>query len=367
MKALLRAPQRIGVVGTGQLGRMLDLAARPLGQRVDLLQARHGSEPPAEPFDVVTFESESLAVETLERAAAGAPVLPPTKALATGQDRLQEKRLFARLGFESAAWTPVENGQALAEAVAWLGLPCLLKTRRGGYDGRGQWRLRSTRDVELAALELGSRAAILERIVPFERELSILAVAGADGERAFYPLVENHHQGGILRVSLAPARAEPELVARAEAMAQALLTELAYVGVLALELFEFGGRLLANELAPRVHNSGHWTIEGAETSQFENHLRAITALPLGNTRALGHCAMVNLIGSLPATRSVLAVPGAHLHLYGKAPAPGRKLGHVTLRAESQRELAGRLQALAARIDLPLPEAVGRWMHSSSCA
>ncbi|NOT32187.1 MAG: ATP-grasp domain-containing protein, partial [Planctomycetes bacterium] len=207
----------------------------------------------------------------------------------------------------------------------------------------------------------------LEAWVPFERELSILAVRAADGARAFYPLTENHHQQGCLRLSLAPARASGELSLHAEAMVTALLDELEYVGVLALELFEHDGRLLANELAPRVHNSGHWTIEGAETSQFENHLRAITGLPLGSTRALGTCAMLNLLGSVPPAERVLAVPGAHLHVYGKQPAPGRKLGHVTVRARNEAELRQRLQQLAERLEFVLPDAVNRWMHSSSYA
>jgi len=365
MQATLALPaRRIGVLGAGQLGRMLELAGRPLGQRVELLAT---PEAPGEAPDVLTFESESLAPEALALAARGAPIHPPLRALVLGQDRVHEKELFARLGIETAAWAPLAGGQDLPAAVVRIGLPALLKTRRGGYDGRGQWPIRSTEDVARAARELGARPAVLERFVPFTRELSILAVRAADGERACYPLVENHHVDGILRLSLAPARVAPRLQCEAEAMAQALLTELEYVGVLALELFEHRGRLLANELAPRVHNSGHWTIEGAETSQFENHLRAIAGLPLGSTRALGPCAMVNLIGSLPPARAVLAVPGAHLHDYGKEPRPGRKLGHVTLRAASEPELAARLAELAGRIDLALPEAVRRWMHSSSCA
>jgi 5-(carboxyamino)imidazole ribonucleotide synthase len=189
---------------------------------------------------------------------------------------------------------------------------------------------------------------VLERFVPFARELSVLAVRSKNGETATYPLVENHHRGGILRLSLAPAqRLEPHIQRAAEDAARRVLDELKYVGVLAIEFFEAHGRLLASEMAPRVHNSGHWTIEGAVTSQFENHLRAVLGLPLGSTGAAGYCAMVNLIGGLPEPGEVLAVPDTHLHFYGKVPRPGRKLGHVTLRAASPERLALRLSELPA--------------------
>jgi 5-(carboxyamino)imidazole ribonucleotide synthase len=230
-----------------------------------------------------------------------------------------------------------------------MGLPTVLKTRRMGYDGKGQVVLKSMEDAKGALESLGRQPLILEGFVPFSRELSIISVRDREGETAFYPLVENHHREGILRLSLAPApNLSAELQAEAEGYASKMLESLQYVGVLAIELFEVEGRLLANEMAPRVHNSGHWTIEGAETSQFENHLRAIAGLPLGSTAAVGYSAMINIIGEAPDPSRVLAVPGAHLHLYGKAPRRGRKLGHVTLRANEAETLRANMKALGVR-------------------
>jgi 5-(carboxyamino)imidazole ribonucleotide synthase len=238
----------------------------------------------------------------------------------------------------------------------------VLKTRRYGYDGKGQVILRRPDDVTHAWEKLGGVPLILEGFVPFEREVSLLAVRGRAGEVAFYPLVENHHEEGMLRLSLAPAPGlTPELQAEAEGHGRRVLGALDYVGVLAIEFFQVHarrgrggrdggpGRLLANEMAPRVHNSGHWTIEGAETSQFENHLRAVLGLPLGGTAAAGHSAMVNLIGTVPDPAPLLAVPGLHLHLYGKAPRPGRKLGHLTLRAADPDVRGQRLATVQALV------------------
>ncbi len=227
-----------------------------------------------------------------------------------------------------------------------IGLPAVLKTRRFGYDGKGQMVLRTEADLPPAWDALGRQPLIVEGFVAFEREVSILAVRGRHGETAFYPLVENHHAEGILRLSLAPAPSlTRELQAQAQDYAARVLEALDYVGVLAIEFFERAGQLYANEMAPRVHNSGHWTIEGAETSQFENHLRAVLGLPLGSTVARGHSAMLNLIGVTPDPAAILAVPQAHLHLYGKSARPGRKLGHVTLRAESASALENGLAQL----------------------
>jgi len=240
----------------------------------------------------------------------------------------------------------------------------VLKTRRLGYDGKGQCVLRAPADAATAWDALGSAPLILEGFVAFERELSILAARGRDGATAFYPLIENHHRDGILRLSLAPAPGVTlALQAEAEQIASRALAALKYVGVLAIELFQVPGdwdemapqppapnpQLLVNEMAPRVHNSGHWTIEGAETSQFEQHLRAVLGLPLGPTGPRGRSAMVNLIGALPDTAAVLAIPGAHLHLYGKAPRPGRKVGHITVRADDSDELQVRLSRIQALI------------------
>jgi len=269
-------------------------------------------------------------------------------ALEVAQDRLAEKTFFQGLGIPTPLFYPVQTYSDLQDGLERTGWPAVLKTRRLGYDGKGQKLLRSPADLEAAWEQLGGQPLILEAFVPFERELSILAVRSTSGQVAFYPLVENHHVGGILRKSLAPAPITPaRLQHEAEHMARRVLEKLDYVGVLAIELFEVEGTLWANEMAPRVHNSGHWTIEGAETSQFENHLRAVLGLPLGSTAPRGHAAMLNLIGLKPEPARVLEIPGAHLHWYGKEVRPGRKVGHVTLRAGTPRELETGLARLEA--------------------
>jgi 5-(carboxyamino)imidazole ribonucleotide synthase len=313
----------VGVIGGGQLGRMLALAGIPLGLSFRFLDPSPDA-PAAEVGELlvgdyddpelldrladgaaaVTYEFENVPVAAARRAGA----IPAPAALEASQDRLVEKQLFRRLGIP----TPKLDDEVDE-------FPAILKTRRLGYDGKGQ------RQVE--TWEGPDAGHVLEERVPFDRELSLLAVRGAEGDTRFYPLVENVHEHGILRTSRVPAIHAPQ--ADAEAYATRLLDELGYVGVLALELFDVGGSLLANEFAPRVHNTGHWTIEGARTSQFENHLRAVLGLPLGSTESRP-AAMFNLIGSAPPPADVLAVPGAHLHLYGKEPRPGRKLGHITL-------------------------------------
>jgi 5-(carboxyamino)imidazole ribonucleotide synthase len=357
---------RVGVVGAGQLGRMLALAGQPLGLRLTLLDP--ADEPPAAGVgellqgayddgallaelashsDVVTFEFENVPAAGLAVLGRfGARVAPPPSALAVSQDRLAEKRLFRELGIATAPHAQVDDAASLRAALDAIGPPAILKTRRLGYDGKGQARVDDTGQAERALGELGGSGLVLEGRVRFARELSILGVRRAGGETAFYPLVENEHRDGILRVSRAPAAGvSTALQAEGEALAARVLERLDHVGVLAVELFETEAGLVANELAPRVHNSGHWTIEGAETSQFENHLRAICGLPLGSTAPRGVSAMVNLIGSLPAPEDVLAIPGAHLHLYGKAARPGRKLGHVTVTAPDGVTLRDRLEAV----------------------
>jgi 5-(carboxyamino)imidazole ribonucleotide synthase len=337
----------------------------------------------AQGLELVTYEFENVPVEAAEYLAERVPVLPPPAALETAQDRLKEKQLFQKLGIATTEFAGVADRNALEPAVQQIGLPAILKTCRMGYDGKGQWILRNTEDVNRAKNELPQehRASdtkrakgegpeqpadfILERFVPFTRELSILAVRGRTGETAVYPLIENHHREGILRLSLAPAPGlELPIQRTAEDAARRLLESLHYVGVLAIEFFEHQGRLMANEMAPRVHNSGHWTIEGAVTSQFENHLRAVTGLPLGAANGIGCSAMLNLIGEVPESSEVLAVRDAHLHLYGKTPRAGRKLGHVTLRAASPEQLASRLSELPSFfhrpdfcLDAPLSRAV----------
>ena len=357
----------IGILGGGQLGRMLALAGYPLGLRFRFLDP--AAEAPAEQvaerisgayedivaleqfapgLDLVTYEFENVPVETSRFLGQRLPVLPPAEALEAAQDRVVEKSFFRKAGLATAPFEAVEGRQELAAAVGRLGLPAVLKTRRYGYDGKGQFLLREPDDVARAWDKLGGVPLVLEGFVSFEREVSLLAVRSRSGEVAFYPLVENHHRDGMLRLSLAPAPGlTPELQAEAEDHGRRVLEGLNYVGVLAIEFFQVaatdgGGRLRANEMAPRVHNSGHWTIEGAETSQFENHLRAILGLPLGSTAPRGHSAMLNLIGRIPESSTLLALPGAHLHDYGKTPRPGRKLGHLTLRADDAETLRGTL-------------------------
>jgi 5-(carboxyamino)imidazole ribonucleotide synthase len=362
----------IGILGGGQLGYMLALAGYPLGLHFRFLDpspeapvgriaqrvtADYGDQAALEKFasglELVTYEFENVPVEAANFLAERVPVYPPPAALEAAQDRLAEKSLFRKLSIATTEFAAVSNSSELDAAVRTIGLPAVLKTSRMGYDGKGQWILRTAQDVAKAKSEMPLVTLILERFVPFNRELSVLAVRSRNGETAIYPLVENHHRSGILRLSLAPApRLEAGIQRSAERAAHRVLESLKYVGVLALEFFEHEGELLVNEMAPRVHNSGHWTIEGAVTSQFENHLRAVLGLPLGSTGPAGHCAMLNLIGDLPESAEVLAVPDAHLHLYGKSPRPGRKLGHVTLRAASPERLALRLSELPAFFHRP---------------
>jgi 5-(carboxyamino)imidazole ribonucleotide synthase len=353
----------VAVLGGGQLGRMLALAGIPLGLRFRFLDpsadAAAGALGPlvvgalgdetglshvSEDAAVVTYEWEGVpAAGARFVAASGRLVLPPPVALDVAQDRLLEKQLCRRLGLATPEFAAIDERADLERAAKELGLPAVLKTRRGGYDGKGQVVLRNPEHVDRAGSELGGTPLILEAHVPFDRELSVLAVRGRDGATACWPLVENHHRGGILRRTIAPAPGMPaSLHAAGEHLARKLLDELDYAGVLAVELFEVGGELLVNELAPRVHNSGHWTIEGAITSQFENHLRAILGWSLGSTAPVGVSTMVNCIGALPDPRAVLAISGAHFHDYGKAPRPGRKVGHITITAGTIDELRERL-------------------------
>lgn len=362
----------VGILGGGQLGYMLALAGYPLDFHFRFLdpspQAPVGRIAPrvsaeytdfealekfAHGLALVTYEFENVPVEAVHFLQKRVPVYPPPAALETAQDRLSEKSLFCKLGIPTTDFAPVSSAADLDRAVQKLGLPTVLKTCRLGYDGKGQWVLRCDQDVARAKSEIPAVPLILEKFVRFSRELSVLAVRGRSGETAFYPLVENHHRGGILRLSIAPA---PNLAAslqrQAETAASRVLEALDYVGVLAIELFECAGKLLANEMAPRVHNSGHWSIEGAVTSQFENHLRAVAGLPLGHTRTLGTSAMLNLIGEVPEPSELLGVPDTHLHLYGKSLRPGRKVGHVTLRADSSEALRQQIDRLPAFFQRP---------------
>jgi 5-(carboxyamino)imidazole ribonucleotide synthase len=356
---------RLGVLGGGQLARMLAIAGHPLGVTCTVLDPSPDAcaGPVAELIvaayddpaaldrlaaasDVVTFEFENPPAASAQRLAGAVQVHPPPGALEVAQDRLLEKQLFERLGVPTPAFQAL-GSQADVDQLETL--PVVLKTRRMGYDGKGQLVVRERQALAGAFDALGGVPLIAEELVGFDRELSVIAVRGTDGTTAAYPLVENHHRDGILRLTRAPADGVGAELQRAAGQAVGGIAEkLDYVGVLALELFQVGDRLLANEIAPRVHNSGHWTIEGAVASQFENHLRAVLGLPLGSTAARGPSGMVNLIGEPPAVEDVLAVPAAHLHLYGKAPRPGRKIGHVTVTGRDQLDARlGRVAALAS--------------------
>jgi len=362
--------KRVGVLGGGQLGRMLALAGYPLGLRFRFLEPAAGSPVSglgevvtaayddldaavrfADGLDVVTYEFENVPVRSAQALAERIPVRPPPGALQVAQDRVLEKQAFEGLGIPTAPYMPVGDRDDLESAVARIGLPAVLKTRRLGYDGKGQVVLRAPAELEGAWARLGGKPLILERFVDFTRELSLVGARGTKGETAFYPLVENEHTDGILRLTVAPAPLVSDaLQARAEEQMRALMESLDYVGVMALEFFQQGDELLANELAPRVHNSGHWTLNGAACSQFENHLRAICGFPLGATEALGHSAMVNLIGRLPALGRVLGLEGVHLHLYDKSPRKGRKVGHVNLTGRDPADVRARIERLEALLE-----------------
>jgi 5-(carboxyamino)imidazole ribonucleotide synthase len=366
---------RVGIIGGGQLGRMLALAGYPLGIRCTTLDP--GTDTPAaqvapasvggydhrpalaelaERSDVVTYEFENVPVEAMRWVLERVPVHPSPEALEVAQDRLLENRLFGSLGLAVPPFVPVDSLPTLSEALAEIGTPAVLKTRRLGYDGKGQAVIRDPLLAEDAWRAVGEVPSILEAHVVFDRELSVVAARGHDGTIACYPVVENHHREGILRLTLAPApRLDAKLQAEAETQARAVMVRLDYVGVIAIELFQVDEALLVNEMAPRVHNSGHWTIEGAETSQFEQHLRAVTGLPLGPAGAVGRSAMVNVIGAEPDLVAVAAIPGAHLHRYGKAPRPARKLGHITVRAPTEEALAPRLLQVRSLVDDAVPE------------
>ncbi len=366
--------RRVGIVGGGQLGRMLALAGYPMGIRCITLDPSASSPAAqvapslvgdyddrvllaelAERSDVITYEFENVPVEAARFAQTLCPVLPPPESLEVAQDRLAEKRMFERMGLDVPPYEAVDSLEDLSGALSRLGTPAVLKSRRLGYDGKGQTVIGDPALAEEAWRAIGQVPALLEGFVAFERELSIVAVRGIDGAMGAYPLVENHHRDGILRLTLAPAPGlDPRLQRAAEDVARSIMDALGHVGVAAIELFQSGGRLLGNEMAPRVHNSGHWTDVGARTSQFESHLRAITDLSLGPTDAIGLSAMVNMIGSMPDVAAIAAVPGAHLHDYGKEPRPGRKLGHVTVCADDVATLQARSSAVQALVDAVHP-------------
>ncbi len=344
----------IGIVGGGQLAQMMALAGIPLGMRFIFLDpAEDACAGPlgehlvgayddtellsimAEKADVVTYEFENVPASAIAFLDGKVDVAPNDKALATARDRFNEKSLFRELEIPTVPFATVDSLADLQQAVSDFGLPAILKTRTLGYDGKGQALLRTDADVKAAWESMGSVPLILEGFATFHREVSIITARGRDGEFRFYPLSENHHRDGILHTARNlrnDARQE-----QAEGYARRIMERLDYVGVMALELFDTDDGLMANEIAPRVHNSGHWSIEGSITSQFENHIRAIAGLPLGSTESTGYATMVNFIGTMPAREKVLAVAGASLHDYGKEPKPGRKIGHATIWSESELE------------------------------
>jgi len=356
---------KIGVLGSGQLGRMLAIAAYPLGHQMSFL-ANSNKEPCsylgvsyisdensnalddlANTTDVVTYESENTDVNIVEDINKKTTVLPGIKSLYIGQHRGREKALFNKLNIPCAPHQMVNSVKELNKAVDKIGLPAILKTATEGYDGKGQFVVNSKTQIEEAWNSMNGVESILEGFVDFKRELSLIAVRGVDNSHVYYPLVENTHHNGILRVTIAPAQnVSSKLQKKAEQYMRSLLDEMDHVGVLTIETFETTDNLVVNEIAPRVHNSGHWTIEGAHTSQFENHIRAITKSPLGDTDCVHRfCAMINIIGEHGAIDKVLEVKNAHLHLYGKDERKDRKLGHITLTADTINDLEKSLVAL----------------------
>lgn len=359
---------KIGIFGGGQLGRMMALAAYPFNLGFSFYESaencpsaplgevigdKEASKASLDAFlasaDVFTYEFENIPVAWVEHIAQHKPVYPSVKSLAVSQNRLNEKQLFTKLGIPAAAYHQVRSQADLQQAVDTLGLPLVVKTTMGGYDGKGQFVIRQAEQVAQAWSELqGGAPLIAEAFIRFERELSMIAVRAQDGETRCYPLAWNTHHQGILSHSIVPApQVDAATQAQAEQYITAILHELNHVGVLTLEMFQTEQGLYANETAPRVHNSGHWSIEGAICSQFENHMRAVAGLPLGSTQELRPSAMINIIGQHPKTSDILAIPEAHLHLYGKTEREGRKLGHITVTADCLQTLNMRIQQIAA--------------------
>lgn len=364
----------IGVLGGGQLGRMLALAGIPMGLRFRFLESKRPCPADAvgtvvraaydddsalasfaDGLDLVTYEFENVPVEAVDYLAASTIVRPGSEALQMAQDRLREKEGFERLGIDTNGYRAVETLEELEAALDEIGLPAVVKTRRMGYDGKGQAIVREEGDLKEAWEAVGGVPLLVESFVEFDRELSLVAARSRDGAFAAYELVENVHENGILYTTEAPASDIPKaLQKKAEDAVLRLMEELQYVGVMAVEFFQVGDKLLANEMAPRVHNSGHWTQDGAVTSQFENHLRAILGLPLGGTASKGVTVMLNLLGGAPHLETVAEEPRAHLHLYDKRSRPGRKIGHVNVvsyDAESAWEVIKKVEA-------DLPESAG---------
>ena len=353
---------KIGIVGGGQLARMMILSGYPLGlefmvldpaadacagQVAELIRADYDNERAlrelAAKSDVVTFEFENVPENSIQILSEERPVYPGSEALRVAQDRLIEKTMFTELEIPTPKFRSVDSIEDLEIAADEIGIPMILKTRTLGYDGKGQIRIHSKAELQAAFENMAGVALITEQYIPFDREISMIAVRAINGETRYYPVTENTHRDGILHLSV--CRPEDPKQGTAESYIDRILQRLDYVGILALEFFEINGALLANEIAPRVHNSGHWTIEGAEISQFENHIRAVAGLPLGSTAAKGYTAMVNFIQHIPPRSVVLMHDDIHLHSYTKAPRPGRKVGHATVNTLDRDRLTDRIETL----------------------
>lgn len=358
------APVRtIAIFGGGQLGLMLANAARPLGIRSVFLEdapncpaALAGEvmtnadyDKFANACDTFTLEFENTPLSSAQGIESHAKLYPPSQALFIAQDRLNEKNLFNELGITTVPFLAVNSQDELNAACEKLGLPLVLKTTRGGYDGKGQFVVRTQDDIKTAWAELGdatkSAPLIAEGFINFSREVSLIAVRAQDGDIRYYPLVENTHHNGILAKTVAPAPSAEHLNEQAQSSIKKLLEHLNYVGVMTLELFVTDSGLIANEIAPRVHNSGHWSIEGAVCSQFENHMRAVAGLPLGSTDIIKPSVMLNVIGKYPNLQDVLAIDGVHFHHYHKDERDGRKIGHITIMCDELEETVLKVEQL----------------------
>lgn len=358
---------RIAILGAGQLGRMLALAGYPLGlsftffdptgkscaaQLAPSIVATYNDQKKlaemAAQVDLVTFEFENVPLEAVRFLQKLVVVRPALRALEVTQDRLLEKNLFKELAIPTPQNKEVDSSETVKHAIDTVGLPMVFKTRRLGYDGKGQIILHNRENIPDLWEMMQGKSMLAEKLINFDREVSLIAVRSVTGETLFYPLSENVHEQGILRRTI--CRTNDPCQQQAEIYVHRILDALQYVGVLTVEFFEVNGQLLANEIAPRVHNSGHWTIEGAVTSQFENHLRAIIGWPVGSTNVRQHVGMVNIIGDPPQIEDILQIPDAHLHLYGKKPAVGRKAGHITLLAPQMQQLVDKMNNLVKKMN-----------------
>ncbi len=369
----MNRPTTLGILGGGQLAQMMAIAARKLGIKSvaydpsrDACAQNHAKlvvgsysdtltlERFADSVDVVTYEFENVPTETVRAIGGARTIHPSPEALRVSSDRIAEKEFFTKCGVPIGPYRAINGGDSLRKAADELGLPAVLKSCSGGYDGKGQFLLHTHDELENALGQIGEAPFIYEAFVPFERELSVIACRNIFGDIKTYPISQNTHQHGILVRSEAPAAVSDETQQQAITIATSIGEALKYVGVFAIELFDVGGKLLANEMAPRVHNTGHWTTEGAETSQFENHVRAVSGMELGPTEAVGHSVMLNIIGAMPDADIVDGIPNAHLHDYAKAPRAGRKIGHITINSENADECRTTAAAIQARLRNTMP-------------